>query len=166
MADLLLPASIWWPGASAGPSNGVLTGTQSPALPLRYWGFDATNAERIFCSGIVVPANYASGGTLTVLWQCNATAANSVVWGAQVSCVTSGDTDTPLEHAWSTQATTTSAANTTEARRLVASSAISLNMDSASAGDQISFCLERVAANGSDTVTVDAEFLGAIFTYS
>lgn len=166
MPDLLLPASVWAPGASAGPAGQVISGTQSPVLPIRVWAFDASTAERIFATGIVVPANYASGGTLTILWMCNATAANSVVWGAQVSAVTPADADTPLEHAWSTQATTTSAANTTEARRLVASSAISLNLDSMAAGDLVSFCLERVAANGSDTVTVDAEFLGAIFTYS
>lgn len=111
-----------------------------------------------------LPADYASGGTLRILWMANATT-GSCKWQARVGAVTPGDTDTPLEHAQAAAATVTTATNGTEARRLNESS-ITLTMDSAAAGDLISLVLLRDPADAEDTLTVDAEVITVEFQYT
>lgn len=111
-----------------------------------------------------LPANYASGGAVKIQWMANGTS-NAVKWQAQVSAITPDDADTPLEHALSSAATVTTNVNTTEARRLTESS-ITLNMDSAAAGDLIQLVIKRDANDGSDTSTADAELIMASFEYT
>jgi hypothetical protein len=126
--------------------------------------FDAA-ADRVLWWTWRMPDNYASGGTLKLLWAANAVT-GSVVWSASVGAVTAADADTYLEHAQAAVASTTTATNTTEARRVNATS-ITLTMDSAAAGDYVALCLFRDADNGSDTVSVAADLLdGASFVYT
>ncbi len=113
----------------------------------------------------VMPANYASGGALKVTGMINSTTGNVAVMQAQVGAITATDADTPLEHAFSTAATVSITANTTEARRAL-SGDITLNMDSAAAGDLVTIRLFRDPANGSDTHTSDFECTGAEFSYT
>jgi hypothetical protein len=110
-----------------------------------------------------LPDDYASGGTLKILWMTNATSGNCV-WQARVGAVTPDDADTPVEHAQAAAATVTTAVNAVEARRLTTSS-ITLTMDSAAAGDLIFLLVLRDPANASDTLTVDAELIVATFSY-
>lgn len=110
-----------------------------------------------------LPADYASGGTLKLLWMANAVA-NAVKWQAQVGAITPADADTPLEHAYAAAATVTTNVNTTEARRLT-ESAITLTMDSAAAGDLLELVVFRDSADGADTATVDAELASAVVEY-
>jgi hypothetical protein len=121
--------------------------------------FDAATAQYLWWT-VRLPDDYSSGGTLKILWAANATA-NSCVWGTSVGAVTASDADTYLEHAQASAATTTTATNTTEARRVNATS-ITLAMDSAAAGDLVSVCVYRDAANGSDTLSVAAELLDGV----
>jgi hypothetical protein len=125
--------------------------------------FDPGTAEWLWFA-FRMPGDYVSGGALKLSWMTNAIT-GSVVWGARVGAITPADVDTPMEHAIAAAATTTTAANATEARRLVETS-VTLTMDSAAAGDYIMLGIFRDAANGSDTLSVDAELLAIAFEYT
>ena len=112
-----------------------------------------------------MPDNYSSGGTLTVVGMINSTTGNVARMQARVSAVTAADADTPLEHAFSTAAGVDITANTTEANRLLTGD-ITLNMDSAAAGDLVTIMLMRDPAHASDTHTSDFRCLGARFSYT
>ena len=168
---ILLPAASWQPGDGSTdnipPARGMHKGSQSGAdVHIPFWGFDGAGAvhESIYCT-FVMPAEYASGGTLKVQGMINSTTGNVARMQAQVSAITPADTDTPLEHALSTAATVDLTANGTEARRLL-SGDITLNMDSAAAGDLVTIRLFRDPANASDTHTSDFEFTGAAFAFT
>lgn len=141
---------------------GALTGIDNFFFTLDFDGAGST-VESAWWT-FRMPADYASGGALKLLWMANATA-NAVKFQAQVSAITANDADTPLEHALSSAATVTTNVNTTEARRLTESS-ITLNMDSAAAGDLIQLVVKRDPTDGSDTAAVDAELLAASFEYT
>lgn len=166
--EVLLPASVFTPSdgssGNAAPAGMVLAGTATnPKGYHRVWAFDASTQEFLTVD-FRLPNDYSSGGTLKLLWTANATSGN-VIWAAKVGATTPADADTPIEHAYNTAGTVTTAANTTEARRLVESS-ITLTMDSAAAGDLISLLVYRDASNGSDTTSVDAELWVASFQYT
>jgi len=167
---LLIPASATIPDGSTdniGPGMGRYKGTQTGAdihyLVALYDGAGSVH-ESLYWT-FVMPANYSSGGALKVIGTINSTTGNVAVMQAQVGAITAADTDTPLEHAFSTAATVNITANTTEARRLL-SGDITLNMDSAAAGDMVTIRLFRDPAHASDTHTSDFEFIGAEFTYT
>jgi hypothetical protein len=109
-----------------------------------------------------MPADYSSGGSLTILWIAAATSGN-VLWGTQVGAITPDDADTPLEHALGAAATTTTNVNTTEQNRLTLTT-VTLTMDSAAAGDLIELVVYRDP--NTDTCTADANLLGMVMTYT
>jgi len=169
--SMVLPVACWQPGDGTTdnipPARGVLKGSQSGAdIHLPFYGFDGAGAvhESIYVT-FVMPNNYVSGGTLKLRGMINSTTGNVAFMQAQVGAITIADADTPLEHAFSTAATVSITANTTEARRLIGGD-ITLNMDSAAAADLVTIRLFRDPANGSDTHTTDFEFLGADFQYA
>lgn len=165
MASVLLPAAVWVAPSSSAPGAAVVTGTQSPALPVVVYDFDTSTEERLTVS-FPAPDNYSSGGTLLVFWFANATA-NAVRWGARVGAVTPADADTVLEHAWATAVEATTNNNTTEANRLNTTSLdLSSNLDGLAAGDWVSLLLYRDTGDAADTHTGDARFLGARFAYT
>ena len=149
---------------NAAPALQVYKGTNT--APARFGlraAFDASTDEHLWWT-ITVPDNYASGGTLRLLWAANATT-NAVVWGASVGAVTAADADTYLEHAQATATTATTNVNTTEARRVVETT-ISPSVDSMAADDLVYVLVYRDANNGSDTCTVDAELLSVVLEYT
>ena len=77
-----------------------------------------------------------------------------------------GDADTPIEHADASAQSTTTATNATEARRLNLTSISITNLDGVAAGDLVVLVVYRDAANGSDTLAVDAEFIGATLEFA
>lgn len=135
----------------------------NPAKTFLTLDFDPTTDEHCHFQ-FVMPGDYSSGGTLLVVGRVNATS-GSVVMGAYVSATSDGDADTTDEHAKSTAATVTIAANGTEARRQI-SGAITLNMDSAAAGDFIVITLYRDPDNASDNCAADFELEGVRFAYT
>lgn len=165
-----LPAICWTP--PDGSSNNVapaaqrLKGSQTNAVHAIVWGFDGAGSavEQLYCQ-FTLPGNYASGGSLKIQGTINSTTGNVAFMQATVSATTPADTDTPLEHAFSSAATVSITANTTEARRLIEGT-ITLNMDSAAAGDLITIRLLRDPSNASDTHTSDFEFWSAEFSYT
>lgn len=125
--------------------------------------FDATTQEHLWWT-FTAPNNYASGGTVRILWAANATT-NAVVWGCSVGAVTAADADTYLEHVQATASTTTTNVNATEARRITETT-ISPSVDSMAANDLVTIVIYRAAANGSDTCTVDAEYVSGVFEFT
>ncbi len=161
--------------AAATPPDGS-TNNAAPALqaykgsntaPARFGlraAFDASTDEHLWWT-ITVPDNYASGGTLRLLWAANSTTTANVVWGASVGAITAADADTYLEHVQATATTATTAVNTTEARRVIETT-ISPSMDSMAADDLVTIVVYRDANNGSDTCSVDVELLSVVLEYT
>ncbi len=142
----------------------AIVGTNANPKRFSYGVFYDPSTEQYFWFSFPLPANYASGGLLRILWEANATS-GSVVWGATVGAVTPADADTPVEHAQAAAATVTTSVNTTEARRLIESQ-ITLTSDSMAANDLVSINVYRVAANGSDTCAVDAVVRSVALDYT
>lgn len=165
---LLTPGSATVPDGSSGNlAPGITRRQGSETNPKKHFltlDFDGAGGQEHAWWSFVLPANYASGGTLVINWMVNATS-NAVKWQAKVGAVTAGSADTPIEHAQASAATVTTNVNTTEARRLTQSS-ISLTMDSAAAGDQIFLVLFRNSGDAADTCTDDAEVIGCEFQYT
>jgi len=165
---LLLPAAATFPDGSTGNLAAGLTRRQGTnANPKRHFltlDYDGAGANEGAWFAFRMPADYASGGTLKIEWQANATSGDCK-WQASVGAVTAGDADTFLEHAQAAAATVTTTVNATEARR-VNTSSITLTMDSAAAGDVVSIYVFRDSLDAADTMTVDAELIAAAFEYT
>ena len=162
--SILLPNMAAQPPDSAGPALSVAKGTHT--APERFSliaSFDAAADQHLWWT-IQVPDNYASGGTFRLVWEANATS-GSAVWGASVGAVTAGDADTPIEHNQSTATTTTTAANATEARRLVETT-IAPSMDSMAPDDLVTVLIYRDANNGSDSLSLVANLWSVILEYT
>jgi hypothetical protein len=169
-------ATLQWPIAAAtlpdgssgnaAPAISRLIGTESnPKKFLQLASFDAATDEHLHFI-FRVPADYASGGDVKLLWMVNSASANNVVWGARIAIITPADADTPVEHAAAAASTTTTAGNATEARRLIETSITLANLDSIAAGDLAALIVYRDADNGSDTLAADAELLNVALTYT
>lgn len=156
---LLTPGSAVLPdGSASNLAPGATRRKGSETAPAKFFltlDFDAAQRESAYWT-FRMPSNYASGPVVKLQWMANATS-GSVVWDAQIGAVTPADADTPIEHVLAAVTAATTAANTTEARRLVETSITLANLDSLAAGDLVVLCLYRDGANGSDTTTVDAE---------
>lgn len=149
---------------NAAPALQVFQGTETnPKKHGLRAAFDAATDEHLWWA-FQVPDNYASGGTVRLLWAANATSGD-VVWAARIGAITPGDADTYLEHAQAAATTATTAVNATEARRVVETT-ISPSVDSMAADDLVFLLVYRDADNGSDTCSVDAELLMVAFEYT
>lgn len=167
---------LQWTMGSVQPSDGS-SGNATPGIvrvqgtetnPKKHFlvaQFDAATAEYVTMA-FRWPVNYASGGTLLLQWMANSASGNSVVWGARVGATTAADADTPVEHAAAAASTTTTAGNATEARRMIETSITLANLDSVAVGDLALLIVYRDAANGSDTLAVDAELITAALQYT
>ncbi len=164
---LLVGAAVPSDGSASNAAPQPVTKIGTEANPKkRYltYAFDAGTDEMMTFS-FQMPQEYASGGTLRIKWTTSVTTSTAVIWAAKVSAVTAGDADTRAEHASSTAATVSSNTNTTEAGR-EAEATITLNMDSAAAGDMIDIVFYRDADNGSDSLAVDASLEGLNFEFT
>lgn len=166
---LILPISgATLPDGSASNSPAQFQRTKSTAsAPVYHFIellFDPATEESAYWS-FRMPTDYASSPVLKLQWKANQ-ASNAVVWGCQLAAITPTDADTPNEHALATTNTVTNNCNATEARRLVESSITLTNADSLAAGDFLAVRVYRVAANGSDTCTVDAELVAVSLEYT
>ncbi len=161
---------IWSPSdamlSSPAPALTVIQGTEaSPKKQLIVAAFDASTDEQLTFQ-FRMPDDYSSSPVVKLLWMTNTASGNSVVWGAKLAAITPADTDTPVEHAFSTVNTTTTAGNATEARRLIETSITMTNADSVAAGDLVFLMITRDADNGSDTLAADAELLVVQLSYT
>lgn len=144
------------------------TATSSSSVPAPFIPqllFDPATNEHCFFT-FRMPADYASGLALKLLWGVNSASAANVVWEGRINAVTPADADTPNEHAFAAANSATTAVNTTEARRLIETPITLTNADSVAAGDLVTLMVKRDAASGSDTCAVDAELSAVSLEYT
>ena len=169
--------SILLPINGATPSDGSTTNAApeiirvkgAAAAPAPHFveaRFDPSTDEHLQFS-FRMPQDYSSGPVLKLLWKANAVT-NAVVWGARLSAITADDADTPNEHAFATANYQATNVNTTEARRLTATSITLTNADSVAANDLVILQIFRDAdgTGGTDSCTVDAELVGITLEYT
>jgi len=151
--------------SGAGPSV-AFTATNAR----RYVAFDSSSAEYLISYSRPLPADYASGGALNFLWSASGASApgasvDTVQWSGQVMAVTpNNDTASMLTESFSTAATVSDEADNSNARALMLAT-VTLNMDSAAAGDYIVFRFGRTAA-ASTKLAEDAWLWALEFTYT
>ncbi len=169
---LLWPGAISLPDGTSGnafcqaqveKSTGTAP-TNGPVLFFTTLLFDAATDEHCFFT-FTLPGDYSSGGVINIDWKrASGTTAQNCIFKAAVAAVTPGATEVPNTKALNTVATTTTAAGTTS--QALVTTAITLTMDSAAAGDMVTVMLGRDADNASDTLTVDAQVTDVNFTYT
>lgn len=119
--------------------------------------FDDTTAEAVFLQGIL-PRHYSGGGiTITLWWMASSATAGNVRWETAIE---RGNTDLDSDSFATGQAATTAASGTSG---IPASTSIphtsGAQMDSLVAGEPFRLRVTRLAADGADTMTGDAELL-------
>lgn len=151
------------PDGSAGnaaPGIVRIQGTESnPKKHFLVAQFDASTDEHLWWN-FRMPANYSSAPIVKLLWMANSASSNTVAWGARLGAVTPADADTPVEHASAAATVVSTAANATEARRVVETTITLANVDSVAAGDGVFLLVYRDAddtAAAGDTLAVDSE---------
>jgi len=165
-----------WDGApgdgsasNAGPALLVVAGTEAnPKKQVRVAAFDASTDEHLWFQ-FRMPADYKAGGTVKLLWMTNSATANACAWGARLAAITPADADTPVEHAEAAASLVSTAANATEARRLIESTIELANLDGVAAGDLCELLVYRDAdASGgqTDSLTGDAELLAVALQFT
>jgi len=117
--------------------------------------FDAaTREEAVFVSVIPEAAVLGSGLTARINWTATTATTGNCVWGIQYEKMnTDIDSDS-----FATAATTTSATNATSGI-ITTTTITTTNIDGLAAGDPYRLKVFRDAANGSDTMTGDAELI-------
>lgn len=169
-SSILLPIGAGTPpdgsSGNAAPAIQRVQGTESnPKKHFLVAAFDSATQEFLWFN-FRMPADYSSGGVVKIHWYTGATSGN-VVLAARLGAVTPADADTPIEHAQAAASTTTTAANGTEANRLIETSITLSNLDSVVAGDDVELCVYRDASNGSDTINSNDIFIKNIsFEYT
>lgn len=150
---------------NVGPRILLAKGTNTaPNRFLYYASFDPTTQQHLWWT-FTVPTNYASGGTVRLMWAANATT-GAVVWGASVGTQATSAADTYLAHNQATAVTATTNVLATTARRPVETQiALGANLDGIAAGRIAYIVIYRAAANAADTCTVDSELLSAEIDY-
>jgi hypothetical protein len=149
------PRLIMQKGSNTAPARFVLTASFDPSTQQHLW------------FTFYVPTNYASGGTVRLMWAANATT-GACMWGASVGVQASSNADAYTAHA---QATAVNSAaitvlGTTARRPLETTIALGANLDSMAVDTIAYLVVYRVAANAGDTLSVDAELLSAAFDYT
>lgn len=119
--------------------------------------YDAGTIETLFFTG-VLPSNYAGGGVnVDITWLATSATSGDVVWGASWEQDGANTTDFDSDN-FGTETTGTGTANGTNGKTTLTTLAIShANMGSPAAGDAFRLRIRRVATDGGDTMTGDAE---------
>lgn len=151
---------------NGGPALSIVAGTESnPKAQIEVAAFDAAADEHLWFQ-FRMPDNYVSTPKVILHWMAKATA-NKCAWGARIGAVTPGDADTPVEHAEAEAAVVSAEVNATEERRLIETT-LEPKTDSVAAGDFVKLLVYRDADGtaATDSLTVDAELLMVIFSYT
>lgn len=125
-------------------------------IPVSGYAFDAAAIESLFFR--FRASAYVSGNlTVDLDWYADTASSGGVVWGAQIAAITPNtDTQDIETDALATQNTVTTTHLGTTGQRLHRSTITVSNLDSLAPDDQVVLCIQRVATNGSDTMTGDA----------
>lgn len=121
--------------------------------------YDAGTIETLHFTG-VVPSQYAGGGvTVELTWMATSATSGDVVWGVSWEELDANNNDLDSD-TFGAETTGAGTANGTSGKTTKTSLNIShANMGSPAAGDAFRLKVRRVATDGGDTATGDAELL-------
>lgn len=120
--------------------------------------FDDTVDENVIRSA-VLPSDYSGGDVnVNIEWVANSTSGN-VVWGVEIERIQAGVTDIDSDSFAAQQTVTTAAPGTSGIPVISTIILTQAQADNWTAGDSYRIRVERVATNGSDTMTGDAQVL-------
>lgn len=149
------------PGASAAALTARVGGS-TPAESVLVWAFDAATAEYLDLK--VMLDGYDGGGlTVTLIWSAATATSGNVVWGVAIRAMPDDAENIGTSHTYDYNAVTAGAPS---ASGEVAYDTITFtngaDMDSWADGQAAVVRVRRDAANGSDTMTGDAELWGVV----
>jgi len=129
--------------------------------------FDAGGTEGCMWKIPRLPS-YGSGNiTLTPIWYADSASSGDVVFGGALAAITPNtDTQDAETKSFATETTATDSHLGTTGQRVHSVDITISNLDSVASGDIAWIRLQRLGANGSDTMTGDAQVIGAILSYS
>lgn len=133
----------------------------------RSLSFDATTEEAVqWQLGELM--SYTSGNfTLTLYWYGDTATSGDVVWSGALAAVTPNTDTTDIEtDTFASESTATDSHLGTTAHRIHTVDVTLSNLDSIADGDVFWLRVAREAANGSDTMTGDAQLIAATLTWS
>ena len=110
-----------------------------------------------------LPGDYASGGTVAVIWSTKGTSTNSVYWKAAAAIGVVGTTDWD-QIVFDTVVTGNGAASSTQG--VTTRTTMALTMTNAAANRPMILMIGRDADNGSDNNANDACLISATFEYT
>lgn len=149
------------PLANEPPTSAFATLDTRNAMPVL--AFDAASNESAVFSG-ALPDHYAAGGiTITLVWMGATATTGNVVWNTAIERGEAAGTDADADSFATAQAATAAAQGTSGARTYTTIAHTSgAQMDSLAKNEKFRLKVTRDAANGSDTMTGDAQ-LEAVF---
>lgn len=162
--QLFLSGAGMWPSIAAGckPNSQYQTPTNNENV----WTLDFVDGSTTSCEATIAMPSDWNGGTITAtfLWMANDGTTNAVVWGLQAYAYADG---VALDQAWGAQQTVTQANASTAYQVHISTATSALTVGgSPAASDLVQFRVQRLGANGSDTMTADAKLLGVMITYT
>lgn len=137
----------------------------APAPYLLQLAYDASTEEWATWQ-FRMPDDYASAPVARIAFNMASATSGAVVWGVQLAAVTPGDAvNVTSAKAFATVNTATTTVPGTVGYLTETSIALA-NADSVAAGDFVVMRVSRVAANGSDTATGDADLVQVGLSYT
>lgn len=122
--------------------------------------YDASSNEyTVFVA--VIPSHYSGGGlTFKLSWMAASATSNDTKWGVCIERDNANNHDLDSDN-FATEQTATGTANGTSGKLTETTITVSsgANMDSAAAGDPIRVKVRRLATDGSDTMSGDAQLV-------
>lgn len=147
------------PGANPATPD-VRTGGSTPAESFSVWDFDAGTQEYLDFKCLLL--GYGGGGlTFTLPWSATSATADAVVWGIGIRRLADDAEDIDTAQVYDFNTATDTAANVSgEASYPTITFTNGADMDSWAVGEIAIVRVTRVAADGADTMTGDAELWG------
>lgn len=163
LQTVVIPASAMITATTNGPASAQLESTTNK-VNYSVLDFDAATVEYVHFA-IPFPKGWNEGTiTFRVFWRSTGSGTNAVVWQLQGVALSDGDsTDT----AYGTAVTVTDAGQSSTTKMLVStvSSAVTIAGTPAE-GDMVMFRFARLATDGGDTLTTDAELIAVQLFYT
>jgi hypothetical protein len=159
--NVWIPAAQWVPRTTTGCGINSLEASTNK-INYDVLEFDAATAEYAQVA-IVMPSNWNAGTVTAKFHWTAASGSGDVIWG--LSGRAYGD-NSAIDQAMGTAQTVTDTLQTANYEHITAATSAITLAGSPVAGQMVIFELYRNAANASDTLGVDARFLGVEITYT
>lgn len=154
--DILDAPTPNYPAGASTPSFGQVSGGSTVAEALDTFDFDAASAEYMDFYGRLSDRYSSTGVTVKFSWSGKAGTSGNAVWGAAFRRLNSAETLSG-SHSYVYQSTTTAVSGTLTRPSETGIAFTSGQIDSLAAGEPYILRVYRNAANGSDTLTGDAQ---------